>query len=192
MAEENKDHELAEALRNCLRQKPLNRITVTEIAAACNMNRQSFYYHFKDVYYLAEYMYKSDIAYIMANQKPDSNIEDSIATVFAYALTNKDVILNTISAVDREILEYNLYQEIADMLVSLIKDKEKQLGITLTAEQEKSIADFYKFPIVGEALNWFKSGMVLDPSAKVKTVLFFMSASLDNIIKATYSLNQVK
>ena len=50
------DHEnrtrqgLAAALRALLRQRPLDQLRVRELTERCGLRRQSFYYHFKDVY----------------------------------------------------------------------------------------------------------------------------------------------
>lgn len=42
--------ELSAALRALLRQRPLDQIRVRELTELCGLRRQSFYYHFKDVY----------------------------------------------------------------------------------------------------------------------------------------------
>lgn len=42
--------ELDAALRTLLRRKPLAQIRVRELTELCGLRRQSFYYHFKDVY----------------------------------------------------------------------------------------------------------------------------------------------
>ena len=50
------DHEnrtrqgLAAALRALLRHRPLDQLRVRELTERCGLRRQSFYYHFKDVY----------------------------------------------------------------------------------------------------------------------------------------------
>ena len=41
---------LGAALRTLLRQRPLDQIRVRELTELCGLRRQSFYYHFKDVY----------------------------------------------------------------------------------------------------------------------------------------------
>lgn len=42
--------DLDAALRALLREKPLDQIRVRELTERCGLRRQSFYYHFKDVY----------------------------------------------------------------------------------------------------------------------------------------------
>jgi len=43
------------ALRELLKQKPLDQIRVRELMELCGLRRQSFYYHFKDVYELFDW-----------------------------------------------------------------------------------------------------------------------------------------
>ena len=41
-------------------QKPLTKITVTEIMHACGMARQHFYYHFEDIYAAVRWMFEEE------------------------------------------------------------------------------------------------------------------------------------
>ena len=46
---------LEQSLKNLLLQKPLSKITISDIADDCGINRMTFYYHFKDIYDLIEW-----------------------------------------------------------------------------------------------------------------------------------------
>lgn len=52
---------LAQALRERMAQDPIEKITVKSITDACGVNRQTFYYHFSDIYELVRWMYLQDI-----------------------------------------------------------------------------------------------------------------------------------
>ena len=45
---------LAASLKKLLEQKTLDKITVVDLAEDCGVNRQTFYYHFQDIYDLVE------------------------------------------------------------------------------------------------------------------------------------------
>ena len=60
---------LAESLKNLLLQKPLNKITISDIADDCGINRMTFYYHFKDIYDLVEWTCAEEAAQAMEGKK---------------------------------------------------------------------------------------------------------------------------
>lgn len=56
MQTEHTKQALAQALLHSMQNKPLEQITVQELATACHLRRQSFYYHFADVYALVDWI----------------------------------------------------------------------------------------------------------------------------------------
>ena len=52
---------LAQSLKNLLLKKPLNKITINDITDDCGINRMTFYYHFKDIYDLLEWIYTNEV-----------------------------------------------------------------------------------------------------------------------------------
>lgn len=51
---------LAYAIKDLMRQRPLSKITVGDICDACDMNRKSFYYHFRDKYDLVNWIFYTE------------------------------------------------------------------------------------------------------------------------------------
>lgn len=181
MAESKKKDEMAEALKKALDSKPLHKITVAEIAEACGINRQSFYYHFKDVYELTEYMYKSDIARIV--EESDSQDWTVITgQLFFYALMNRNVLLNTINDIDSDLLTDQLCLELKKIILKFIADREKEKGISLDEEDKNAIADLYKFALCGMIINWFKKGMKDISQERVQSLVYFLTHGLDSAV----------
>ncbi len=56
------------AVRELLKQKPLDQIRVRELMELCGLRRQSFYYHFKDVYELFEWSVGRERALLLDRQ----------------------------------------------------------------------------------------------------------------------------
>lgn len=46
---------IADTLHTMMQQKNLDKITVTELVGACNISRQTFYYHFQDILEVVEW-----------------------------------------------------------------------------------------------------------------------------------------
>lgn len=61
---------LAQALKELMARQPLEKISVGAICAACDMNRKSFYYHFKDKYDLVEWIFESEFVALLKDVDP--------------------------------------------------------------------------------------------------------------------------
>ena len=48
---------LAASLKKLAAKKPLDKITVIDITEDCGVNRQTFYYHFQDIFDLVEWIF---------------------------------------------------------------------------------------------------------------------------------------
>lgn len=182
MADIDTKKKMAEALKKLLEKKPINKITVSEITEACDINRQSFYYHFPDVYFLAGFLFKNDLAEILGQWLIANNWQQAFIAVFTYAKANKAVILNTITSVDRDILKTNVYIEIEELIHPVIKSREKALNVSLNESDEKIIGDFYKYPLVGYTWDWIRNGMIEDPMPEVENIITLMTPNLDRNI----------
>ena len=53
---------LEASLKKLLLRKPLNKITINDITEDCGVNRMTFYYHFKDIYDLVDWILVEDAA----------------------------------------------------------------------------------------------------------------------------------
>jgi probable dihydroxyacetone kinase regulator len=51
---------LSAAMKELMAERPMEKITVGDIAECCNMTRQSFYYHFKDKYDLVNWIFYTE------------------------------------------------------------------------------------------------------------------------------------
>ena len=63
---------LATALKKLMQTQPFEKISVGKICEACELNRKSFYYHFKDKYDLVEWIFDTEfIAAVSAAKVTD-------------------------------------------------------------------------------------------------------------------------
>ncbi len=52
--------QLASSLKKLMVEKPFEKISISDICDDCNLNRKSFYYHFKDKYDLVNWIFYDD------------------------------------------------------------------------------------------------------------------------------------
>ena len=152
---------LAVSLKKMLAQKPLEKIKVTDITEDCEVNRQTFYYHFKDIYDLLEWVYTNEATRALDGKKTYDTWQQGFTQILDYMLDNKSFVLNTFNSVSREYLERYLYNEIQLLLMGVVEEKAK--GMSVREKDKEFIADFYKYAFVGLLLDWIKKGMKEKP-----------------------------
>jgi probable dihydroxyacetone kinase regulator len=154
---------LAESLKKLLEKKPLDKITVIDIVEDCEVNRQTFYYHFKDIYDLVEWIYTSEATKALGGKKTYDTWQQGFLQIFEYVLKNKVFVINTYHSANREHLQRYLYNETYILLIGVIE--EKAAGMSVRDDDKAFIANFYKYAFVGLMLEWIRTGMKEDPSA---------------------------
>ena len=84
---------LASALRELMDEVPFDKIQVAHICERCDMNRKSFYYHFKDKYDLLNWIFDTEIISfaqrLTAAQEFDQRVEE-IREVCNYFYENRN------------------------------------------------------------------------------------------------------
>ena len=84
---------LAGALRELMNEIPFEKISVADICQRCDMNRKSFYYHFKDKYDLVNWIFDTEFLSIAVARSSTASHEEHIAffgTACNYFYENRD------------------------------------------------------------------------------------------------------
>jgi probable dihydroxyacetone kinase regulator len=174
---------LAASLKNILQKKPLSQITINEITDGCGVNRMTFYYHFKDIYDLVEWICIEDAGQVLAGKRTPDTWQQAYMNIFHILRDNRALILNLSNADSRDRLRHYLYELVDQVLDELVEDEAEDADIT---DNEKTfVFDFYKYALVGILLNWIDKDMKEDPKQIVNMLSTYLS---DNI---SDSLDQI-
>lgn len=142
---------LADSFKNLLKTYTLNKITIKALVDNCNLNRQTFYYHFKDIYDLIHWIISSEI---------DQVFSDSLS------ITNWNQYL----------LELLKYQCLEEKIVSYCRKKlnilieANDVNFKLAKSEKKFLSDFYSYALTGIFLNWIKTGMNESPEKMINII----------------------
>lgn len=172
---------LAASLKNMLAQKPLDKIRVIDITEDCEVNRQTFYYHFKDIYDLLEWVYTNEATRVIGDKKTYGTWQEGFTRIFNYILDNKNFVLNTYNSVSREYLERYLYNETYLLLIGVVE--EKSSGMSVRDSDKSFVADFYKYAFVGLVLDWIKKGMREKPEEIIDKLNILISGNIEKSLE---------
>lgn len=167
---------LEQSLKNLLLKKPLTKITVSDIAADCGINRMTFYYHFKDIYDLVEWACLEDAKCALDEKKTCDTWQQGLLQIFEAVQQNKPFILNVYRCVHREQVEKYLQSLVDHLLLDIIQ--EKSGGMTVRDEDKQFIAQIYSYIFIGLMLDWIKEDMREDPQNIVDRLAKLITGSI--------------
>ena len=90
---------LEASLKKLLLEKPLNKITINDITEDCGVNRMTFYYHFKDIYDLVDWILTEDAIKAMEGCQSFDTWTEAFLDILHQIRDNKTLVLNVYRSV---------------------------------------------------------------------------------------------
>ena len=159
---------LEASLKKLLLRKPLNKITISDITEDCGVNRMTFYYHFKDIYDLVDWILMEDAAEALEGLQDFETWSGALREMLEKVQANRVLVLNVYRSVSREQVEQYLYR-LLDPILKDFADRECH-DITVQDADKQFVVDFYKYALVGMTLEWTRRDMRGDPKKMVERV----------------------
>lgn len=152
---------LADSLKKLMTTKPLNKISVYEIAEDCGVNRQTFYYHFHDIIDLLEWMLKEEALALFKDSGDSLSLSEGLLRLLKYIQKNEALCLCTLQSLGHKHLRNFFYEGINSVIRSIVDEFSADLNVS---EKHKAfIAHFYTVSFAGFLENWLQEGLKDDP-----------------------------
>ncbi len=129
---------LCNALKAMMEDKPLEDISVTAISKKCNVNRQTFYYHFHDIYDVLSLVYLDEKIERIEDSK---TIEEMLSHIFTYCQKNMKFVTATIASSAKDLFKEFIFNNIYQCIISLLDNISEITLISVVGK--KNIARFY-------------------------------------------------
>ena len=167
---------LEQSLKNLLLKKPLTKITINDIAEDCGISRMTFYYHFKDIYDLVEWVCLEDAKRALDNKKTHDTWQQGLLQIFYAVRENKPFVMNVYHCVDKAQVEKYLRPLTDDLLMGVIEEESQ--GKTIRQEDKQFVAQVYSYVFIGLMLDWIRDDMKQDPEVLVKKLAAVLQNAL--------------
>ena len=152
---------LEASLKKLLLKKPLNKITINDITEDCGVNRMTFYYHFKDIYDLVDWILLEDATRIIGGRETYETWNEGLTDLLCQVKENKTLVLNVYRSLSREQIELYLGRMLEPLLDEFVERMSH--GMSVRDTDKKFIVNFYKYALVGVALDWVSHDMKEEP-----------------------------
>ncbi|MGN0702351.1 MAG: TetR/AcrR family transcriptional regulator [Lentihominibacter sp.] len=155
------EKELLSTLKELLKNQPLDRITVKELTDRCGISRNTFYYHYHDIYELVDEYLVNEAHQIIESYKADANWEGGFLAGLTFLYENRRVIQHIYKSVSRPQLDRFINDVVYHHVMLLIKLKME--GINYSERTLELATDFYKNAFMGAVLQWIEGNMKDSP-----------------------------
>ena len=172
---------LVQSLKSLLQQKPLSKITISDITEDCGISRMTFYYHFKDIYDLVEWACMEDAAKALANKKTYDTWQQGFVQIFHAVRENKVFVMNVYRCVNREQVEKYLVPLTDQLIMGVIT--ERAAGMTVREADQQFIAQVYSYAFVGIMLDWIRDDMRADPEELVNRLAMVIHGDITQALE---------
>ncbi len=160
-----------------LNEKPLSKITVKEIIEECEINRNTFYYYFENIYTLVDYLFCTEIQKLQEITDISDTLCDECEIVLDLLKNNKRALKHIYESPNRDLLEHYfskaLDKAMLDFIRSLFKD------INADEDDIQFLARYHKYALVGYIFDWLAN----DYDEEIESILRRISALSEESIR---------
>lgn len=168
---------LAGALKQMMGVKPIDKITVKDLVEICNVNRQTFYYHFNDVYDLLEWTFEEDANRVLPSKIVYERWREDVMIFFEYLRCNRVFAMNVYNS-NRRVY---MLRYIKTRLQSCVRD----FAVVVSEDRNVDMQDFafvvelYTNLVVGLIAQWMDLGMPESIPGNRDRILRLMNNSVE-------------
>lgn len=142
---------IADTLNEILKHKELDKITVKELVDACNISRQTFYYHFQDIMDVIEWYQNQTLKQSIERSLKAPNYKEAIRGVIYEAFQHKELIRQLMASQRRKEMEGLFLKTVRTYLQELLRGKGS--GIICSPEDIETVLSFCSCGLVGVMLT---------------------------------------
>ena len=134
------EYQLAEALKTMMSVLPLEEISVAALTRRCKVHRQTFYYHFNDIYDLLALVFLNEK---IPNIDETKNSVEMVTAIYNYYIANQPFIDGTLNSAGKDLFEEFVYNTCYRLFTKFINNLAESKRITAT--EKKNIVRFRAF-----------------------------------------------
>ena len=170
---------LSASLKHCMEKKSLSKITVTDIATDCGLNRKTFYYHFQDVPDLLKWTLEQEAVDVVKQFDLLNELEEALRFAVRYIRENSHMINCAYDSIGRDELKRFLNHDFQSIVMSIVEQIERKENVHSDPDAKKIICNFYTEGMAGELVDLLKSRDAAQDEKSIRCISLVVRTSLE-------------
>ena len=148
------------SLLELLKTKSIDKVTVKDICDDCEINRNTFYYNYKDIYDVLNSIFMQAIEENLRDVAEGGSFYEEYIKAASLLVQYRDVVIHVYNSKNRDIVTNYLERLTAEIVRGYIARKSE--GQNISDKDLEFISYFYSYAIIGSTYKWIESGMKAD------------------------------
>lgn len=164
-----------------LRTKSFDKITVKDICELCEINRNTFYYYFKDIYDVLDALFDIESQSVIEDVKDGASFYEEYARSAAIILNNREAVIHIYGSKNGSVMRKYLDNVTSAFVRRFVEEKAE--GYSLSELDLNFITAFYSNAIVGSTIKWIENGMKKYDKDIIKRISDSFEATIYDMIE---------
>ena len=175
---------MSDALKRLIKDRPFTKITVQDIVSECNINRNTFYYHFENNFDLLYFAYEQEVKNIVNSfQSARATLPQAMDFVLDYIDQNIPLCQCAYESLGEQQLK-NIFEKDLLYFVHATIDYFAQESTNKFSEDFKSFVGFSFTNLLSSQIIWYiRHNSDLDKEVFRQCLQTFFTASLKSVME---------
>ncbi|MDE6591543.1 MAG: TetR family transcriptional regulator C-terminal domain-containing protein [Oscillospiraceae bacterium] len=168
------NQKLLQAFKTRLNEMSYEKIKITDLCRDCGVNRQTFYYHFRNLEDLAAQFIHNEAEALLRLDDTPFVWEDKIGALIEYLDSNREMCLSVLSSMEHRLLR-NILAEDTERLIRKVSDS---TGISatpaailnVTNEEKEFYIKFYSLAVSGLMESYLLGDFKMPPDKLIECI----------------------
>lgn len=166
-----------------MEKKTLSKVTVNELIKDCNLNRNTFYYHFSDIYDLLKWMLEQEAVEVVKKIDLLVDTEEAIRFVLNYVNENRHIINCAYDSMGHQEMKRFFYADFIGVMKQAINSGARQMQLSISEEFKDFMAQFYAEALASMTISHIKNTQKSEDDVLIQNMLFILKASMPHLLK---------
>ncbi|WP_431030495.1 TetR/AcrR family transcriptional regulator C-terminal domain-containing protein [Lysinibacillus sp. LZ02] len=141
-----------------MQTKPLEKISIQEVTDNADLNRQTFYYHFEDIYDLLKWTLEREALELLYERKDEQLWNEGLRELLHYLDQNRAFAVNAVQSLGRDHFNRFFYQEVNDLIMNVIQQFTEEMNVC-DDKYLGFLAHYYTLSFTAIAISWLMGEM---------------------------------
>lgn len=175
---------IMDSFLDLLNKKSMDRLTVKDVIEVAEVNHNTFYYHFEDIYDLLNQVFVTKFENFCneTREQEATTFYDEYLRAAEFIFTNKNAMQHVYHSKDKELIQQYL-ERVTKMFVRHFV-KNAAIEYDISEEGIDYLTNFYSNAIIGDTMHWIQDGMPPYRENHIFLISKSFEDSIENMIQS--------